>query len=157
MFGCLPCSLSSHQPSGRQIWFNICSRRKPTHIYYDDACWEHLFSVNRQNAVRLLNRFINARGETVWISHGNKGIPRLSLIVLIFKSNYCMTARDLFPDLSAPSKPDASPRDIFTEREGDRASAGTLPSGEFGLRVCITSVVTPTPFPLQENIRIQAQ
>lgn len=35
-----------------------------------------------------------------------------------------MTARDLFPDLSGPSKPDASPRDIFTEREGDGASAG---------------------------------
>lgn len=66
-----------------------------------------------------------------------------------------MTARDLFPDLSAPSKPDASPRDIFTEREGDGASAGTLPSGEFGLRVFITSVVTP-PSPLQENIRFQA-
>lgn len=46
--------------------------------------------------------------EMIWISQGNKGIPSLSLILLIFKSNYCMTTRDLFSELSAPSKPDIS-------------------------------------------------
>lgn len=82
---------------------------------------------NTRRQVRLLSWFvINLDSQVVWISQGNQGIPQLSLILLIFKSNYCKTARDLFSDLSVLSRPDTSWRveKPFMVLDGYQAPAG---------------------------------
>ena len=108
-----------------------------------------------QNTLRRAQAFfswfvINSDSQVVWISHWNKGIPRHSLILLIFKSNYCMTARDLFSDLSVLSKPSTSRRveEPFTGLGGYQASEGS-PCGSPPVSGRLQSC------PLQENVTIR--